>query len=348
MLKLKDIAALVNGELIGDPEQEISGIAGIEEAGEGDITFISNPRYQSLLASTGASAVIVSTDTDMELPGKSLVRAKNPYLAFALVLGEFAPKAALSPGVDGKAHLGVDVRLGEDVTVCPYCYIGDRVSIGDRVVIYPGVSMGEDCVIGDDSVIYPNVTLYAKSEVGKRVIIQAGTVVGSDGFGFVQEGGKSIKIPQLGTVLIEDDVEIGSNVSIDRATLGRTIIKRGAKIDNLVQIAHNVEIGYDSIIISQVGISGSTHIGNNVMLGGQAGLVGHIEIGDRAKVAAKTGVSKSVPPDTILGGHAGVPINEWKRSVIAQRRLPETTKKVKELEKRIAELEKILGNKGSE
>jgi UDP-3-O-[3-hydroxymyristoyl] glucosamine N-acyltransferase len=337
LLKLKDIADLVGGELVGDPEREIQRVSGIEEAGEGDITFLSNPRYQQLLASTCASAVIVSHET--EVTGKSLIRVENPYLAFARVLGAFARKISLPSGVHEKAHLGDDVRLGEGVTLLPFCFIGNQVTLGDRVVVYPGVSVGEGSVIGDDTIIHPNVTLYPGTEVGKRVIIHAGTVVGGDGFGFVQEGGENIKIPQIGKVVIEDNVEIGSNVSIDRATMGCTLIKAGAKIDNLVQIAHNVEIGEGSVIVSQVGISGSTHIGKNVILGGQAGLVGHLRVGDRAKVAAKTGVSKSVPPDTILAGHAGVPIKEWKRSVAAMRRLPETTKKIKTLEKRIAELE---------
>jgi UDP-3-O-[3-hydroxymyristoyl] glucosamine N-acyltransferase len=343
LLKLKDIATLVDGELIGDPELEIQRVAGIEEAGEGDITFLSNVRYQPLLASTRASAVIVSPQ--VEVPGKSLVRVKNPYLAFARILGEFAPETVLPSGVHEKAHLGVDVSLGESVTLLPYCFIGNQVIIGDRVAVYPGVYVGDKSVIGDDTILYPNVTLYPGTEVGKRVIIHSGTVVGSDGFGFVQQDGKNIKIPQIGTVVIEDDVEIGSNVSIDRATMGRTVIKKGTKIDNLVQIAHNVEIGQHSVVVSQVGISGSTRVGENVILGGQAGLVGHIEIGDRAKVAAKTGVSKSVPPDTILAGHAGVPIKEWKRSIAAMRRLPETVKKIQKLEKKLAELEQKLVQK---
>lgn len=343
MLKLKDIATLVGGELIGDPELEIHRVAGIEEAGEGEITFLSNVRYQPLLATTRASAVIVSPQ--VEAPGKSLVRVKNPYLAFAQVLGEFAQEAAFPSGVHEKAQLGMDVSLGENATLFPYCSIGNQVIIGDRVVVYPGVYVGDKSVVGDDTILYPNVTLYRGTEVGKRVIIHSGTVVGSDGFGFVQQEGKSIKIPQVGTVLIEDDVEIGSNVSIDRATMGRTVIKKGTKIDNLVQIAHNVEIGQHSIVVSQVGISGSTRIGENVILGGQAGLVGHIEIGDRVKVAAKTGVSKSVPPDTILAGHAGVPIRDWKRSIAAMRRLPETAKKIQKLEKKLAELERRLEDK---
>ncbi len=340
MLKLKEVAALVNGELVGNPEQEIHRVVGIEEAGEGDITFLSNPRYQSLLASTHASAIIVPSGT--EVPGKALIQARNPYLAFAQVLEAFTPKSSPLPGIHEKAYLGADVRLGEEVALFPFCFIGNRVVLGDRVVIYPGVSIGEGSVIGEDTILYSNVTLYPGTEIGKRVIIHAGTVVGSDGFGFVQEDGRNMKVPQIGTVVIEDDVEIGSNVSIDRATMGVTVIRRGVKIDNLVQVAHNVEIGEDSVVISQVGISGSTNIGKNVMLGGQVGIVGHIKVGDRAKVAAKTGVSKSIPPDTIIAGHAGVPFKQWKRSVAALRRLPDTTKKIHELEKRLAELERKL------
>lgn len=340
MLKLKEIADLVNGELVGDTELEIHRVIGIEEAEEGEITFISNPRYQPLLASTRASAVIVSSG--VETPGKNLILVNNPYWAFAKILEAFLPKSTPPLGVHEKAWLGTDVKLGEEISLFPFCSIGNRVSLGRRVVIYPGVNVGDDSVIGDDTVIHSNVTLYPGTEVGKRVIIHAGTVVGSDGFGFVQEGGKNLKIPQVGTVVIEDDVEIGSNVSIDRGTMGSTVIKQGVKIDNLVQIAHNVKIGEHSVVISQVGISGSTQIGKNVMLGGQAGIVGHLKVGDRAKVAAKTGVSKSIPPDTVIAGHAGVPFNQWKRSVAAIRRLPDTMKKIHKLEKRLAELERSL------
>jgi UDP-3-O-[3-hydroxymyristoyl] glucosamine N-acyltransferase len=278
--KLKELAQWVEGTVVGDGEIEISGVASIEEARQGQITFISNPKYLPHLSKTQASAVIVSKEVTQA--DKPLLCVTDPQSAFAKVLALFSLKPYQPKGIDPKAWISPTARLGKDVTVYPFVYVGDRCSIGDRVTFYPGVFVGEDSAIGEDSILYPNVSVYPGTIVGKRVILHGGAVVGGDGFGYVKEGKRNVKIPQVGTVEIEDDVEIGANTTIDRATLGKTIIRRGVKIDNLVMVAHNVVIGEDSILVAQVGVAGSTKIGSNVTLAGQVGVAGHIEIGDNA------------------------------------------------------------------
>ena len=244
--KLKELAEWVGGTVIGDEEVEISGVGPIEEAKRGEITFIANPKYLPKLNETGASAVIVSPEvTSAE---KALLSVKNPYLAFAKILALFSDKPYRARGVDPQAWVSPTAQLGKDLTVFPFVYIGDRCRIGDRVTLHPGVYVGEDSSVGEDSILHANVSVYPGMVIGRRVILHSGVVVGSDGFGYAKEGRKNFKIPQVGKVEIEDDVEIGSNTSIDRGALGNTIIGRGAKIDNLVQVAHNVVVGEDSVI----------------------------------------------------------------------------------------------------
>ena len=270
--KLKELAEWVGGTVIGDGDVEISGVAAIEEARPGEITFIANPKYLSKLTETNASAVIVSPNVTQA--DKPLLSIANPYLAFAKILTLYSQKAYQPRGIDPKAWISPTAQLGKEVTLYPFVYVGDRCSIGDRVTLYPGVWVGDDSSIGEESILYANVSIYPGTIIGKRVILHSGVVVGSDGFGYVKDGKKNVKIPQVGHVEIEDDVEIGANTTVDRATLGKTVIQRGVKIDNLVQVAHNVVIGEDSIVVAQVGISGSTKIGSNVTLGGQVGLQG--------------------------------------------------------------------------
>jgi UDP-3-O-[3-hydroxymyristoyl] glucosamine N-acyltransferase len=338
--KLKELAEWVQGTVLGDGEVEVRGVASIEDAGEGEITFVANPKYLSRLGQTQASAVIVSPGvTSGEKP---LLCVKNPYLAFAKILTLFFQKPYLPKGVDPNAWVSPTAQLGADLTVYPFVYIGDRCCIGDRVTLHPGVCVGEGSSIGDDSILHPNVSVYPGMVIGKRVILHGGVVVGSDGFGYAKEGKKNLKIPQVGKVEIEDDVEVGSNTSIDRGALGNTIIRRGVKIDNLVQIAHNVLIGEDSIIVAQVGIAGSTKIGSNVTLAGQVGLAGHLQIGDNVLVGAQSGVGQDLSPGQAFSGSPAIPHREWLRMVTATPKVPEMRRKLIDIEKRLIRIEETI------
>lgn len=344
--KLRELAQWVDGTVIGDGEIEISGVAAVEEARAGEITFIANPKYLPKLSQTNASAIIVSKEVTQA--DKPLLCVTNPYLAFGKILTLFSQKPYQPKGIDSNAWISPTARLGKDLTLYPFVYIGDRCSIGDRVTLYPGVSVGGDSSIGEDSILHPNVSIYSGTIIGRRVILHSGVVVGSDGFGYVKEGKKNVKIPQVGTVEIEDDVEIGANTTIDRATLGKTIIRRGVKIDNLVQVAHNVTIGEDSIIVAQVGISGSTKIGNNVTLAGQVGVVGHIEIGDNVMVGAQAGVTHDLPADQGYVGSPALPHREFLRAITVFPKLPEMRKILIEIEKRLKKIEEAFSSKGKE
>lgn len=344
--RLKEIAEWVGGTVIGDGEVEISGVGSIEEARPGEITFIGHPKYLPKLERTQASAVIVSNEVTQAT--KPLLCVANPYLAFVKVLHLFFQKAYQPRGVDPKAWISPKAVLGKDLTIYPFVYVGDGCQIKDRVILYPGVYVGDDSVIDEDSILYPNVSIYPNTVIGKRVILHSGVVVGSDGFGYVKDGKKNIKIPQVGRVVIEDDVEVGSNTTIDRATLGETIIRRGVKIDNLVQVAHNVVIGEDSIIVAQVGISGSTKIGSNVTLAGQVGVVDHVEIGDNVMVGAQSGVAYDLAPNQAYTGSPPLPHREFLRAISVFPKLPEMRKTLLEIEKRLARIEEKLRSEGEE
>jgi UDP-3-O-[3-hydroxymyristoyl] glucosamine N-acyltransferase len=321
-------------------------VAAIEEARVGEITFIANPKYLPKLGGTHASAVIVSKEvTQADRP---LLCVTNPYLVFAKILTLFSHKPYQPKGIDSNAWISPTAKLGKDLTLYPFVYIGDRCSIEDRVTLYPGVYVGEGSSIGEDSILYSNVSIYSGTVIGKRVILHSGVVVGSDGFGYVKEGKKNVKIPQVGSVEIEDDVEIGANTTIDRAALGKTIIQRGVKIDNLVQVAHNVAIGEDSIIVAQVGISGSTKIGSNVTLAGQVGVVGHIEIGDNVMVGAQAGVTRDLAADQGYVGSPALPHREFLRAITVFPKLPEMRKTLIEIEKRLKKIEETLSSRGKE
>ncbi len=344
--RLKDLADYVGGTVVGDGEMEISGVAAIEEARPGEITFIAHPKYLPHLNKTNASAVIVSKEvTQAEKP---LLCVTHPQLAFAKILTLFSLKPYQAKGIDPKAWISPTARLGKDLTLYPFVYVGDRCSIGDRVTLYPGTYLGEEAVVGEDSTLYSNVSVYSRSIIGKRVILHSGVVVGSDGFAYVKEGKTNVKFPQVGIVEIEDDVEIGANTTIDRAALGKTIIRRGVKIDNLAQIAHNVVIGEDSIIVAQVGIAGSTKIGSNVTLAGQVGVAGHIEIGDNVMVGAQAGVIYDLPGNQGYHGSPALPQREYIRAITALPKLPEMRKTLLDLEKRIKKVEEVLPSGGKE
>jgi len=346
-VKLKELAGLVGGSVIGDGEVDIRGVSGIKEAEEGDITFVADLKYLPDLQKTRASAVIIGEkilDSISQAPGQrlNLLKVKNPYLAFSQILQSYTKKPYLPTGVSKKALIGKGSKLGRDISIHPYVVLEEGVRLGDRVVLFPGVYIGKDSEIGDDCLVYPNVTIREGVIIGKRVIIHSGTVIGSDGFGFVEEGGIHHKIPQVGGVVIEDDVEIGANCAIDRATIGTTIIKKGTKIDNLVHIAHNVRIGENSIIVAQVGIAGSVEVGKHVILAGQVGIIDHIRIGDNVTVIGQSGVTHDVEPNQVVSGTVAIPHKDWLKAQAIFVRLPELKKKVMELEERI----KLLENPG--
>ena len=251
-------------------------------------------------------------------------------------------------GIDPQAWISPTARVGKDVTIHPFVHVGDRSVIGERVILHPGVSVAEECSIGDDSILYPQVSLYRRTVLGRRVILHAGVVVGSDGFGYAKDGRKNKKVPQVGSVEIEDDVEIGANTTIDRGTLGKTIIRKGVKIDNLVQIAHNVVIGEDSLIVAQVGISGSTRIGSNVTLGGQVGLAGHISIGDNVMIGAQSGVPNDLPPNGIYTGSPVIPHRDYLRMAMSLPKVPEMRRTLNEIERRLAKIEGTLSSEEKE
>ncbi|MEW5801867.1 MAG: UDP-3-O-(3-hydroxymyristoyl)glucosamine N-acyltransferase [bacterium] len=334
---LKELAEFVGGTVDGDPQILIRGVAGIKEAIEGEITFVANPKYLPLLPSTRASAVILS-DKVKGAPVPS-IRTFAPYVAFAKILHLFCDKPYQPLGIHPQAWVDPSAVIGKNVSIHPLSVIDKEVRIGDNVQIYSGAYIGSFSRIGDRCVIYPNVTIYHHTLIGSAVTIHANTVIGSDGFGYVWDGHEHYKIPQVGRVVIEDNVEIGAGTAIDRGTMGDTVIGAGTRIDNLVQIAHNVVIGESSIIVSQTGISGSAELGKKVTLGGQVGVAGHLKIGDNTIVAAKGGVSKDIPCNSIIAGMIGRPIQEWKKSEIGIRRLPELFEEIKRLKKKVQELE---------
>jgi UDP-3-O-[3-hydroxymyristoyl] glucosamine N-acyltransferase len=342
--QIKDIAGIVGGEVVGDGSIEIRGVAGIKEAASGEITFLANPKYESYMASTNASAVI-SANGNGNFEG-AIIRIDNPYLAFLKVVTLFAetPLEKYGRGVHPSAIVPGSVNLGKDVSVGAYVVIEEDVTIGDRTTILPLACINEGVTVGDDCLIYPHVTIREKCEVGDRVIIHSGAVVGSDGFGYAPEGEEHHKIPQIGIVRIEEDVEIGANTTIDRATTGVTLIGRGSKLDNLVQIAHNVVIGENSVIAAQAGVSGSTELGKNVVLAGQAGLVGHITLGDGAKVGAQGGVTKSIPAGTSVSGYPAREHSFARKICAATARLPDLLKEFRSLQNRVEALEKGKGS----
>jgi UDP-3-O-[3-hydroxymyristoyl] glucosamine N-acyltransferase len=336
---VKEIADLVGGEVIGEENLLLEHIRPIDEAKKGDLTFVANPKYREWLASTEASAILVSPGTEVTT-GKTLIVVDDPYLHLGRLLALFYPGDTYDAGIAEGVYIQADAEVSPEATVYPGVMVDRGAKVAQGVVLYPGVYVGPEVAIGEGTIIYPNVTLYRGTVIGRRVILHAGVVVGSDGFGFARPGWCNDKIPQVGYVQIDDDVEIGANTTIDRGTLGRTWIQRGTKIDNLVQIAHNVVIGENSIIVAQTGISGSTKLGKGVILGGQAGLVGHIQLGDHVTVAAQSGVHEDVSEGQVVSGSPHLPHHEWLRVMATLSKLPEMRKIQQKMLKRIEELEK--------
>lgn len=333
------IAALINGKLEGNPEVLVNNFGKIEDAQAGQLTFLANPKYEEYLYSTRASVIIINdTQVLKEKINATLILVPDAYLAFASLLSQYQEMMNQQlTGIQEPAYISKTALLGENIFIGAFAYIGNNVKIGKNVKIYPQSYIGDDVSIGDHSVIYSGVKIYHRCVIGEHVTIHAGSVIGADGFGFApQTDGSFKKIPQMGNVVIEDYVEVGSNATIDRATIGSTLIRKGVKLDNLIQIAHNVEIGNNTVIAAQSGVSGSTKIGKNVMVGGQVGIVGHIQIADGSKINAQSGVTKSMKtPNSAV---TGSPAFEYTSALRAQA----TARKLPELEKRIIELEKLL------
>jgi UDP-3-O-[3-hydroxymyristoyl] glucosamine N-acyltransferase len=333
---LGELAAFLEGELQGPADLIIEGIAPIDQATPREITFITQKRFTRLADQSRAAAFIVAREhAGLARP---LIIVAHPYLAYARVAALFAPPVRRWPGVSDLACLGPDVALGEGVSLAPLVFIGAGVRLGDRVTVMPGCVISDEVVIGADTLIYPNVTIRERCTVGERCIIHSGAVIGSDGFGFVPQAEGHVKIPQLGTVVIADDVEIGANCTIDRGALGATRVGRGVKIDNLVHLAHNVEVGEHSFLVAQVGVSGSTKLGKRVTLAGQVGLTGHIELGDGVQVGAQSGVNHSIPAGQTVSGSPARPQREWLRIMGHLPKLPELYQRLKQLENEVREL----------
>jgi UDP-3-O-[3-hydroxymyristoyl] glucosamine N-acyltransferase len=342
---LSELAAELGGEVVGDGSIVIRGVAGIREAMPGDLTFLANSRYDAHLNETAASAVICSREK--REAGLPLLVVENPYLAFQRAVRIFRPDHYRpTPGIHPTAVLAADVVLGQDVAIGAHCVVESGARIGDRVVLMSGCYLGHGVAVGDESYLYPRVVVREECVIGARCILHPGAVVGSDGFGFALDGGRYHKVPQVGNVVVGDDVEIGANTTIDRATTHSTRIGEGSKIDNLVQIGHNVVVGRHCIVVAQVGVSGSTELEDYVTLGGQAGLVGHIKIGRGAMVGAQSGVTKSVPTETVVTGYPATQHTLWKRLQALIHRLPDLFQRTRDLEDRVSGLERQREREG--
>jgi UDP-3-O-[3-hydroxymyristoyl] glucosamine N-acyltransferase len=336
-VKLRDLATRLDCRLEGDGDVDIVRVTVIAGAGPGDLTFIANAKYQKGLETTRASAVILRDDRS---PAPcAVLRARDPYLAFARAVGVFAPPEPSTPGVHPFAAVSPEASIGADVTIGPFVAVGPGASIGARTVVHPHVTIGPGAVVGEDCVIHAHVSVRERVQLGNRVVLQNGVVVGADGYGFVRRtDGSYEKIPQVATVVIEDDVELGANTTVDRPAVGETRIKAGAKIDNLVQIAHGVVVGRNAVLAAQVGISGSTVIGDNVMLGGQVGVGGHLTLGDGAVAVGQSGVTNSLKPGEQVAGYPAIDRRGWRRSSVIFKHLPDLVRRLETLERRIADL----------
>lgn len=336
----EQIAGILEGTVEGNPDITVSGLSKIEEGETHTLSFLANMKYEEHIYSTGASVVIVNKEFE---PSKALpetltlVKVDDAYSCFAKLLEVYNQMRQKQPGIDKNAHISESAKIGQDVYIGPGVYIGDDAVIGDNVKIYPNTFIGDNVSVGNDTLIHPNVSIYHDCKIGNKCLIHAGAVVGADGFGFApDENGEFQKVPQIGNVILEDNVDIGANSTIDRATLGSTILRKGVKIDNLVQVAHNVEIGNNSAMAAQVGIAGSTKVGKHVMVGGQAGISGHIKIADKTQIVAQSGIPGSVKRSgKTLMGSPGIDIDDFKKSYFGFRKLPYILNKLRELEEKL-------------
>lgn len=342
---LSELAVLTGSRVVGSGGEVIRDVAGIEDAGPGDITFLANPRYAPLLASTGASAVILDEAAAAGVDNRNLLVAKDPMLAFIEVLKVLRPQPRPGPGIDPRAVVHPDAVLAEGVSVQAGAFIDSGARIGAGSSVYPGVYIGRSVEVGEQTLLYSNVSIREGSKIGSRVIVHCSAVIGSDGFGFARDGSRHMKIPQTGIVVIGDDVEIGACVTIDRATVGETVVARGTKIDNLVHLAHNVKVGEDSLIVAQVGVSGSTKIGSRVTLAGQVGVAGHVVVADDSIIGAKSGVTKDVTQGGVFTGYPVLPHRVWLKAQALFAKIPEMKRRIDELEKKLSEFEEKAGGR---
>lgn len=342
---LKDIAELVGGDFTGDRSLEITGVKTLADAGPSDISFLGNPKYAAQVDASRAGAVLVSRKHTGESP--RFVRVDDPYVALARILTQwFAAIPGPAPGISPLASVAATAKVGAGVAIGPFVSIGEGAEIGEGCVIFDGCSIGAGARVGAGSILYPNVTLYHGCVLGARNIVHAGAVIGSDGFGFATTAGRHLKIPQVGIVRVGDDVEIGASTTIDRAALGETVIGEGTKIDNLVQIGHNVRVGRHCFLVSMAGIAGSSELGDYCVLAGQAGMVGHIKLGNQVVVAAQSAVTKDWEGPIQISGSPARPLGEKMRADASLARLPKQLERMKELERRVAELERKLAENG--
>ena len=333
--RLGELAELVGGTVHGDPDLVIESVDTLDRAGANELSFLTNSKYLEAARASAAGALLVAPD--VEGLEASLLVSENPYLALGSILSALAPSDRPEPGVHPTAVVDSTARLAEDVSVGPYCCVGPGTVLENGVVLHPHVVIGADCLIGAGSVIYPQVSIYARTLLGSRVIVHSGVVLGADGFGYAQDSGKHVKIPQLGKVVVEDEVEIGSNSTVDRAMLHETRIGAGTKIDNLVMVAHNVEVGRGCLLISQVGVAGSAKLGDGVVLAGQTGVAGHMDVGEGVQVASKSAVFKDAEPGARLAGIPAVDSMVWRRQQVRLRRLGDVEKRLAAVERRLAQ-----------
>jgi len=337
-----ELAALVDGEVVGDPGTVITGVADVCNSRRGDATFAASKKYEAMIQMSHASAVIVRKSCEVPNDSKAFIRVDNPDIAFAEVVNAFAPEPIpLKPGVHPTAVIAPGAQLGEGVHVGACAVIEEGASVGDRTAIYPHAYIGHYSKIGGDCLIYPNVSIRERCKIGNRVILHCGAVIGCDGFGYATVDGKRKKIRQTGYVELEDDVEVGANTTIDRARFDKTVIKKGTKIDNLVQIAHNVSIGENGLVSALTGISGSCEIGKNVMIAGEVGTQGHIKIGDNVMIAGRAGVTKDVPSNVAISGYPHMLHEKYRRIQILKKRLPQLFERVKNLEEELRKLHEL-------
>ena len=335
--KASQIAEILEGTIEGNPDAEVSELAKIEEGKEGSLTFLSNPKYTSYIYSTQASVTIVNDSFEAEQPvSTTLIKVKDAYKAFSTLLEYYNQVKLRKSGIEQPSYISDSAKYGEDIYLGAFTYLGENVKIGKNVKIYPYAYVGDNTVIGDNSTLFAGVKVYSETVIGENVTLHGGSIIGADGFGFSpNEKGEYSKVPQIGNVIIEDNVDIGAGTTIDRATLGSTIIRKGVKLDNHIQIAHNVEIGENTVIAAQTGVAGSTKIGKNCIIGGQVGIVGHITIGDRVKIQAQSGIGRNVKDDEVLQGSPAIGYSDYNKSFIHFKNLPKTVDLLHQLDKKV-------------
>ena len=335
--KASQIAEILEGTIEGNPDAEVSELAKIEEGKEGSLTFLSNPKYTSYIYSTQASVTIVNDSFEAEQPvSTTLIKVKDAYKAFSTLLEYYNQVKLRKSGIEQPSYISESAKYGEDIYLGAFTYLGENVKIGKNVKIYPYAYVGDNTIIGDNSTLFAGVKVYSETVIGENVTLHGGSIIGADGFGFSpNEKGEYSKVPQIGNVIIEDNVDIGAGTTIDRATLGSTIIRKGVKLDNHIQIAHNVEIGENTVIAAQTGVAGSTKIGKNCIIGGQVGIVGHITIGDRVKIQAQSGIGRNVKDDEVLQGSPAIGYSDYNKSFIHFKNLPKTVDLLHQLDKKV-------------